>query len=89
MYSEGFSQNDVLHSVNSQNIERVTQILGSKLAVTSWIDIYLSSHKDQPQLFKVYLSEQGNHYSLQIAFYILIYRIGVYSMAKYLRGPMY
>ena len=61
----------VLHSVNSQNIERVTQILGSKLAATSLLDIYLSSHKDQSQLLNVYLSEQGNHYSLQITFYIL------------------
>ena len=41
------------HSVNSQNIKRVTQILGSKLAATSWIDIYLSRHKDQPQFLSV------------------------------------
>ena len=31
------------------------QILGSKLRATSWMDIYLSTYKDQPQLPNVYL----------------------------------
>jgi len=43
-----FLQNDetcsISHSVNSRNIKRVTQILRSKLAATSWIDIYLSNN---------------------------------------------
>ena len=51
----------VSHSVNSQTIGIITQILEFKLAATSWIDIYLCRHKDQPHLLKVYLSEQGNH----------------------------
>ena len=32
------------------NIQRATQILGSKLAASSWIDIYLSRRKDQLQV---------------------------------------
>jgi len=39
----------VSRSVNSQNVERGARILGSRSEATSWIDIYLSRHKDQPQ----------------------------------------